>query len=534
MSFFFKQTLHQHSLLLFFLLSFYSAYSTDHKKIDVLHYNLKVNVNIGQKSIEGSNEVRFKVVKATSTLLLNLYENLLIDSIVHRGKKVCFTRDSNRIYIYLNKELRKKSVESVAVFYHGIPTVAKNPPWDGGFVWGKDSLDNDWVAVACQGKGGSLWWPCKEDQTDEPDSMRISISCPTNLMAVSNGTYLGSTYCDSNTIYHWSLHYPINNYNVTLNIGNYIHFSDSLVREDHSVLPLDYYVLSYNEEKAKVHFEQVQKILACYEGYFGPYPFPKDGYALVETPYWGMEHQSAIAYGNHFKNNLGPFDFIIAHESAHEWWGNSLTASSNAELWIHESFATYSESLLLEDYLGPEKALAYLLTQRKKILNEQPMLKPSDEFEPEDTDIYYKGTWMLHTIRNVINNDDRWFKIIKNLSVKKRHHVVTSSEVIQFISKRSKKNLTPIFHHYLYTIDTPIFQYTFYHKKNKLGIKYRWKNVSKDFHMPVWLEVKGKKILMPCQLKYKQKVLGEISPHVVRVLEENMYIRSENLQDEKK
>jgi len=528
-----KQTVHQLSILILLIFSFSVSYAND-CNIDILHYHLKVEVTIAQKYIEGSNEIQFKVLKETKSVQLHLYENLHIDSIVHRGNKLCFTRDSNKVNIYFNEGLRKKTIQTLKVFYHGIPTIAKHAPWDGGFVWSKDSLNNDWVAVACQGKGGSLWWPCREDPSDEPDSMKISITCPSNLMAVSNGTYLGSTSCDSNTTYHWSIHYPINNYNVTLNIGKYAHLSDSLVREDHSILPLDYYILSYHKERAEVHFEQVQKILACFESYFSPYPFPNDGYALVETPYWGMEHQSAIAYGNDFKNNLGPFDFIIAHESAHEWWGNSLTSCSNAELWIHESFATYAESLLLEDYLGSEYALKYLLTQKQKILNEQPMVKTTSSFEPEDTDIYYKGTWMLHTIRNVINNDHRWFRIIRKLARKKQHQIVSTGEIVHFISKRSRKRLTPIFNHFLYSTDIPTFQYTFYHKKNKLTIKYRWKNVSKKFRMPVWLEVNGKKILIPCQLKLKQKVLGEISPHVVRVLKENMYIDSEFLEDTKR
>ncbi|MBY0427382.1 MAG: M1 family metallopeptidase, partial [Cytophagales bacterium] len=333
-----------------------------------------------------------------------------------------------------------------------------------------------WSAVACEGKGASLWWPCKDHPSDEPDSMQISIGIPTSQVemgdsVVSNGN-LQSVISeeDGYTSFVWKVHYPINSYNVTYYIGPYQHVADT-----NQGLRMDYYVADTKLSKAIPHLRQSKEMLQCFEKLFGPYPFPLDGYALVESPYWGMEHQSAIAYGNGFKNNAWGFDFIIVHESAHEWWGNSVSCSDHAELWIHESFATYAEALYVEYQWGKQKMIEYLLEQKKRIKNSEPMVGPLgvNYNNWQDSDEYFKGTWMLHTLRNMVDNDSLWFASIKGLAVTFRYQVVTTKQVVDFMSKSLKMDLQPFFEQYLYKRNPPTVEYYWKTEKGVQMLYYR-------------------------------------------------------------
>ncbi|HEX8546005.1 MAG TPA: M1 family metallopeptidase [Cytophagaceae bacterium] len=459
---------------------------------DVHFYDLKLTFDIGTQSISGSNKIYFESIRNINKIQIDLFTQLTIDSITRGREKLVFVRDSNATLIDMKVEKGRKSM--IEVFYHGKPKQALNAPWDGGFVWTKDSLGKNWVGVACEGIGASLWWPNKDLLSDEPDSVRCTFEVPSEYFCVSNGA-LTNTINKGNgfTSYEWRTHSSINNYNVTVNIGDYAHIKDEYKRTNGQALALDYYVLKYNEDTARKHFEQVKRMLTCYEKLFGEYPFSKDGYALVETPYWGMEHQGAIAYGNKYKNDILDLDYIIVHESAHEWWGNSVSAGDHAEMWIHESFATYAEALLLECLHGKEVANMYLIYQRESILNKEPILGPLgvNYNNWEGSDMYYKGSWMLQTLRNVVNNDPLWYETIYNFHEKNKHKILNTEEVISFFEKSTQQTLKHIFYQYLKSVEIPTFSYSLQRKGRQTILSYKWEGTTAGFSMPVEVFFEG-------------------------------------------
>ena len=512
----------------------------DHSRMicyDILSYDLNLEIDIKKRYIKGSNTINYSVDENFTQIQISLFQNLSIDSIVFESKNLKFTRDSNDVVIHFPSLQTKGLKSNISIFYQGQPQEARNAPWDGGFVWRKDTLGNPWVGVACQNEGGSLWWPCKNALHDKPEFATMSFTVPDHLFCISNGNLIKEEPVkNGRKKFTWAVSYPINHYNITVNIGNYSHFSENYERADGCSFPLDYYVLSYNLEKAREHFKQVPKILKAYEHFFGPYPFERDGYALVETPYWGMEHQSCIAYGNDYKNELVDFDFIIVHETAHEWWGNSLTAYSPQELWVHESFGTYAESLLLEYYYGKPTAIAYLEKQKTKIKNKQPLFNDGDSFVIEDTDIYYKGSWMLHTLRSVLSNDELWFEIINNLNKEYKYKLAGTDQIIYFIIQAAKSNddLSGIFSQYLGNIKIPLL--AFYTKKEngKTYLYYKWQNTYSNFKMPVHIELKKKKILklMPT-IEFQKIKIKASQAKDIRVMTELFYVDYKNLSDKK-
>ncbi len=469
---------------------------------DVTFYDLFVKVIPNEQRIEGHNTIRYKAVNSFNRLQVDLFANMDVLSISQQGKPLSYSREGNAIFVDFPKTQEKGKVYAIRIDYSGKPRVAVNPPWDGGFSWKKDANNKDWIAVSCEGIGASLWWPNKDHLSDEPDSMRIITSVPDGLMSVSNGnlrsTLQAKPYNKKRrkvalkntpgfTEYEWFVSYPINSYNVTLNIADYAHIQDVyLSKETKKRLALDYYVLRNNLEKAKVHFQQVKPMLAIYEKHFGPYPFWNDGYALVETPYWGMEHQSAVAYGNNYKNNNYGFDFIIIHESGHEYFGNSLSCNDHAEMWIHESFTTYMETMYVEALQGYKKSVDYLIEQKKRIQNKVPMIGPMGvNYEGPDSDIYFKGTWMLHTIRNIINDDAKWFDAMKGLTTTFARQNVTSEQVINYFSAKTGINLNPYFDLYLHTTIIPTLAYKIHETGEQVAVQYRWTNTPPDFAMPI-------------------------------------------------
>lgn len=480
---------------------------------DVYFYDLHLKINPAEHSISGHNVIYFKAVSSFDRMQIDLFKNMVIDSIVFRKYHLGYWRDSNAVIfelgysspvdtnlkyqildaVYLGVSKGKK--DSIKIYYHGIPQIAKKPPWDGGFVWSTDSLGKPWVGVACELTGASLWWPCKDHLSDKPDSMRMTFDVPSGLMCISNGRLRSERVMENMyTRFTWFVSYPIINYDVTLNIADYAHISDYYLNGK-DTLTLDYYVLRYNEEIARKQFTQVKPMLACYEKCFGKYPFYRDGYKLVETDYWGMEHQSCVAYGNHYRNNLQGFDFIIIHESGHEWWGNNLSCSDPADMWLHEAFATYAEALYIEFTQNYKKSVAYLCTQRKRISNKYPIIGPYDvnfQGTDNDDDMYFKGTWMLHTFRHVINNDTLFFNILKGLQEKFKYASTNSDEVISCINKLARKDYTPFFNQYLRTPSPPVFQYLLKKKGKSTILTYRWMGVVKDFAMPLKVTSKVK------------------------------------------
>lgn len=465
---------------------------------DVHFYDLSVKVIPDEQRISGSNAIHFTANRTFDTLQVDLFANMVIDSITYQEQGLSYRRDSHFVFVTFPKPVQKGASEKFTIYYHGKPTVASKPPWDGGFDWDTDKKGRHHIGVACEGIGASLWWPNKDHLTEEPDSMAITGIVPSSLTLVSNGDLRRKTSRPQGfQAYHWFVEYPINNYNVTLNIGHYEHFQRTYKSPytDYN-LPLDYYVLDYNLDTAKKHFQQVPGILKCFERYFGPYPFPKDGYALVETPYWGMEHQGAIAYGNHYRNRPRGFDYIILHETGHEWWGNSISTHDHGAMWIHESFTTYMEALYIECRFDYKEAVSYLKRQRRRIKNQHPILGPLkvNYTSWPSSDMYYKGSWMLHTLRNSINQDSLWFSVLKGLSNTFDQTVVNSQDIISYINDHTTRNYQPFFRQYLHHTHPPVFQYEVKRPQNGQNgwkIRYKWKAAVKEYPMPLTLTING-------------------------------------------
>ena len=479
---------------------------------DVTFYDLQIKVNIEEKFISGYNEIHFKAMSDFTRLQIDLFENMKINRIVFEEKDLDFERKFNAVFINFPKQ-KKGVTNSFTVHYEGTPIAAKNAPWDGGFTWAKDKEGNPWVAVSCEGIGASLWFPNKDHLSDEPDSVRIGVAVPNGLTCISNGNLEYTKEENDYTRFNWFVSYPINNYNITLNITKYSHFSDIYKSKDGEALQLDYYVLPENLHKAKNHFQQVKPMLACYEKYFGKYPFWKDGYALVETPYLGMEHQGAIAYGNKYmRGYLGgllpkgiDFDYIVIHESGHEYWGNSVSCGDHAEMWIHESFCTYSEALYVEYMYDHDDAIRYLISQKPFIKNRKPLLGPMNvNYESTDSDIYYKGAWILQTLRAAIHDDKIWFGLLKAFYQKHQHSVITSQDFIDFVNDYTKGDWTPFFNQYLRHPKIPTLLYQVKQTRKNLEVYVKWETDVEDFDMPVLVGKPGNyKLIHPTTKRSK-------------------------------
>lgn len=478
---------------------------------DVSFYHLDVKVQIENKFISGSNEISYKVINDFTQMQIDLFENMQIVKIIYKGIACDFAREYNAVLITLPEKQKKGEQNKIEIFYHGNPRVAVYPPWDGGISFDKDEKGRDWVGVSCEGLGASVWWPCKDHLSDEPDSMLISISCRKDLQCISNGN-LRNTYPDENGYqkFDWFVSYPINNYNVTFYLGNYVHFSDvyeSVV--DGEKLQLDYYVIDYNLEKAKAQFKQVKPMLGCFEKYMGKYPFYKDGYALIESNYAGMEHQSAIAYGNKYLTGyLGndysqigmKWDYIIIHETGHEWWGNNVSVADIADLWIHEGICTYSEAIYVECLYGYETALNYTNARINDIGNTHPVIGDYG-VNDEGDDIYNKGFLIMHTLRHLVNNDELWWNIIRGIQKDFAYQTVSTAQIENYISEKSGMDLSKFFDQYLRHSTPPILEYEIEQNGKKIIVKYRWKADVEGFAMPIkYIDEKGNyKWIQPTQ-----------------------------------
>ncbi len=482
-------------LVAIFLVGWASSLSkaTAQSSINVLKYKLFFHPNSKEKSLSGSVEMIFENLQNNKQLLLDLKSNFTVDSILYKNKPVNFTHKDDSIRIYFADELLNKKRDSIIIYYHGKPQEAVNPPWDGGFSWEKDKKGKDWIAVSCQGIGASVWWPCKDNPADEPElGVEVKIVASNKLSAVSNGRLVSVTkYSEKEDLWHWIVNSSINLYSVTLNIGKYdLLESDYFSESSKTVQKLKFYVLNYHKSKAKKHLEQANQMLETYENLFGEYPFWNDGFKIVETPFWGMEHQSAIAYGNNYRNNAAGFDFILIHESAHEWFGNSISCNDNAELWIHESFTTYAEALYLEKIKDYASASLYLQEQRNKIKGVKPMLGSfGKKFNNHDTDIYYKGAWMLHGLRTILENDSLWFACIRAFYQKHQHSNLITEDVVDFFSDFLNKDLDAYFNEYLMHAKIPALNYRIEKMGKNRALVYWLESSEKDFEIPIYIKV---------------------------------------------
>ena len=505
---------------------------------DVYYYDLNVTIDDKNKELINSyNDFYITSLEDFDNIQIDLFSNLEINSIVFNETKLNFKRKFNAVFIDFPEIIKKGEKLKFRVNYNGAPRKAVNPPWDGGFSWDYDKNKNPWIGVSCQGLGASSWWPCKDHQSDEPDSMRITCTVRSPLKVVSNGKLISnkSGYdlklkSKVNTS-SWFVSYPINNYNVTLCAADYAHFSDYYLSNSDTLF-LDYYVLTYNETKAKEHFKQVKPMLECFEEYFGQYPFINDGFSLVETPYLGMEHQSAIAYGNNYlpgyngnKNFIAglDFDYIIVHETGHEWWGNSITTNDIADMWIHEGFCTYSEVIYVECMYGYETMLEYVNNQKRFVRNDKPIVGPYNVNKKGSNDMYQKGSLMLHTLRNLINDDELWFSILKGISIDFKYKVLDGKDIIEYINRKVDFNLSLFFSQYLFNSKIPILEYKIQKEGREYVLLYRW-NAIKDFDMKLLINDGEKNIWISPNSEWKEYTIGNVDIKNFSIRDDLFYV----------
>ncbi|MBQ4804172.1 M1 family metallopeptidase [Aquimarina sp. MMG015] len=466
---------------------------------DLTYYHLDISVNPDKKLIKGKNTIHYKVLENHNVLQVDLQPPLVIEKVIQDGKELKVTSEENAHFVTLSKKQIKGSVNSIDVYYSGNPKEAVRAPWDGGISWKKDSNGKHFVASSCQGLGASVWWPNKDHMYDEVDSMLVSVTVPKGLMNVGNGRLRKVEERTLNTkTFHWFVQNPINNYGVNINIGDYVHFGEQYDGEKGN-LDMDYYVLRDNLEDAKKQFKDAPKMMKSFEHWFGPYPFYEDSFKLVEAPYLGMEHQSSVTYGNKYVNGyLGndlsgtgwglKFDFIIIHESGHEWFANNITYKDIADMWIHESFTAYSENLFLDYHYGKQASSEYVIGTRQGIRNDKPIIGRYHVNNEGSSDMYYKGANMLHTLRQLIEDDEKWRSILRGLNKDFYHQTVTTKQIEDYLSKKTNIDLTAFFNQYLRDTRIPTLEYSF----DDNGLKYRYIDIVEDFDMPVRLKINGK------------------------------------------
>lgn len=501
---------------------------------DLKHYDLDIKVNPSDNTITGSNIIQYKVLEPYNVMQIDLQNPMQITNVTQEGVALKYKREGNVFFITLASAQNIGDIKEIKIFYQGKPKIAVNPPWDGGITWKKDKNGNPFVASSCQGLGASVWWPNKDHMYDEAEGMKISVNVPRKLTDVSNGRLQNvKELKDGTKTYTWEVKNPINNYGVNINIGDYVTFSEKYKGEKGD-LDCTYYVLKDNLAKAKEQFKQVPEMLKAFEHWFGPYPFYEDSYKLVETAYLGMEHQSCVTYGNGYQNGyLGndvsgtgwglKFDFIIIHESGHEWFANNITYKDIADMWIHESFTSYSESLFVEYYYGKEAGLEYVRGIRNNIENDKPIIGHYDVNSEGSSDMYYKGANMLNTLRQVLNDDAKWRNILRGLNSTFYHQTVTTKQIEDYLSQQVGMDLNPFFNQYLRDIRIPTLEYTF--QENIL--KYRWTNIVSGFEIPLKVVVNGTEVILNPKADWSE--FSNSSKIEKVVVDKDFYVLSKNV-----
>jgi aminopeptidase N len=454
---------------------------------DLLHYTLDVRVDPEKRFLSGRNRIRFRMLTDDTRIQVDLYANLNVDRILLGSTPLTVTREINAVFIDFPETLRAGREYAIDFHYSGTPVETGR---FGGFTFSKDPQGRHWINTSCEGQGASIWWPNKDQWRDEPEGMDLRVAIPSDLVDVSNGRLLGKTDLgDGYTRWDWRIHYPINSYNVSLNIGDYVHFGEKL-----GELTLDYYVLPPNIDKAKRQFAQARPMLEAYKKVFGEYPFEKDGFKLIEVPYSGMEHQSAVTYGNRWANGylerdwtgVGvslKFDFIIIHESAHEWFGNAVSAADVSDMWIQEGWTTYLEAVYVEQLFGYDDALKYLNGYKEKIRNTEPIITQRGIHRSPHQDQYFKGALFLHTLRSVVNDDAKWWALLRDVYQRFKYQNILTEQLVEFINARLNMNLTPIFEQYLRRAQLPTLELSF--NDGERSVAYRWRADERAFAMPI-------------------------------------------------
>jgi len=483
---------------------------------DLNYYHLDIKVDPEKKTIKGSNTVGYTVLKSNNLMQIDLQEPMDITSVKQNNKSLDFSREGNAYFIELKKKQKPGKVNYITIEYEGNPKVAVRAPWDGGLSWEKDENGIDFIATSCQGLGASVWWPNKDHMYDEVDSMLMSVNVPKHLVNVSNGRLRNVIEKNDNTkTYQWFVSNPINNYGVNINIGDYVNFSEKYNGEK-GILDIDYYVLRDNLEKAKEQFKQVPMMLDAFEYWFGPYPFYEDSFKLVEVPYLGMEHQSSITYGNKYMQGyLGrdlsrtgwglKFDYIIIHESGHEWFANNITYKDIADMWVHEGFTCYSENLYVDYHFGKEASAEYVIGSRRGIGNRKPIIGPYNVNKGGSGDMYAKGANLLHTLRQIAKDDQIWRQVLRGLNEEFYHQTVTSKQIEDYISENIGFDLTFVFDQYLRDYRIPILEYSIMNNV----LKYRWANTIDGFNMPIEVSIDNNKQWLYPENSWKETAIKQ-------------------------
>ena len=471
----------------------------------VSYYDINIDFNIEQKSIKGFVIIKAESINDLNKLQIDLAENLNITRISHKNQELSFSRELDAVLIDFPFIINKGSIFEIKIDYDGVPQKADNPPWAGGFTWSKDKDGRDWIAVSCEGEGARIWWPNKDHITAEGDSVRMAYTVPSDMVAIGNGSLRSVNVKKDKTTYEWFIKNPINNYNISVQIGNYVSVQDTLIKND-TIHFMNHYVIDYNEELASNYFQQSKEIIRFYEKYFGDYQWYSDGYKLIEVPYLGMEHQSAVTYGNGFSlyNGVrskswpmyGVIDPLIIHETGHEWFGNSVTASDPTHIWIHEGLQVYSEAIYFEDKFNSyDVGVHYLNTIKNRIVNKIPIVGNEDENHwALHGDTYMKGAWVMHTLRSVINNDDLWFEILKEFMIENAKGFANTRDFFNKVDEKTKKDYWYFAEQYFYTPNQPELEYY----QTDSNFYYKWNNVNDNFIMPIDLLVNGaEKRVMP-------------------------------------
>ncbi|HYD51607.1 MAG TPA: M1 family metallopeptidase [Gemmatimonadaceae bacterium] len=495
---------------------------------DVTFYDLHVAVSPGDSSLRGWNGITYRVLGPARELQLDLMEPLVVDSVVQDGRRLAVRREGAAHFVTLASPQPVGAHRTITAYYHGRPQVATNPPWDGGITWARDSAGRPWIVTTDQGMGASVWWPNKDTQADEPDSQRVALRVPDPLIAVANGRRRATTkHDDGTTTYEWFVSSPINNYAIAINAAHYVGWTETYQGE-RGPLTLDFWALDRHVDDAKRQWTQVRPMLQCFERWFGPYPWYEDGFKLVEVPYLGMEHQSAVTYGNRFRNGylgrdlsgtgLGlAWDFIIIHEAAHEWFANAITAKDQADMWVHESFANYAEGIYTECQQGKEAGARYMVGLRRGIRNDRPIIPPYGVNAEGSGDMYNKGGNMLHTIRQLVNDDAKWRGVLRGLGATFGRQTVTGQQIQDHIARESGLDLRRVFAQYLTTTMIPTFEW----QAAGDSIRYRWTTVVPGFDMPVRAQLDGATWTTLRPTEQWQSMPGRGEPTV----DENYYVR---------
>ncbi len=470
------------------------AYGPHRANNDLLHYHLNIRIDPVDKKVSGQNTIRFKMLEAGSRIQIDLYENLQVDKIIWRDRELLYERELNAVFVDFPEVLAGGQTHEIVFYYSGQPRARGR---FGGIAFREDPAGRPWINTACEGEGSSIWWPSKDQWRDEPEGMDISVAVPNELTNVSNGRFLGKTDLgDGYTRWDYRVHYPINSYNVSINVGKYEHFGEKL-----GELTMDYFVLPEDLEKAKQQFQQVRPMMEAFIHYFGEYPYERDGYKLIQVPYTGMEHQSAVTYGNGFTNGYGnrdwtgvgvsmKFDFIIIHETGHEWFGNAVSAADVADMWIQEGWTTYLEAMYVEQVFGADDALRYINGYKEKVQNRRPILTTRGQHNEPGQDMYFKGALFLHTLRSVMNDDAKWWQVLREVYDKFKHQNVLTESIIETMNGHFGRDMTPIFDQYLKHAKLPVLELETAAGSGQ--IRYRWQAAVEGFEMPIEVAISGK------------------------------------------